>query len=307
MIVVFGSLNMDLVLTVPTIPRPGETVLCPDYVTKPGGKGCNQAVAAARTGGSVTMAGRVGDDAFGRTLVQRLAAEGVETRAIDPSARPTGIACICVDGDGENAIAVASGANLDAEAAQLDAVELGAETVLVLQMEVPAAQNWSAVDRAKSAGGRVILNLAPAAPVPRNALAAIDLLVVNEIEAQMIAGEFGLATEAADDSARALADLADLACVVTLGSRGALAVENGRIWRIDSMPIDPVDTTGAGDAFTGVLAAAIDAGLPLPDALHRANVGAALACMALGAQESLPDGAAIVRHLQRVAPPRLDC
>ena len=306
MIVVFGSLNMDLVLTVPAIPRPGETVLCPEYVTKPGGKGCNQAVAAARAGAAVTMVGRVGDDGFGRTLVDRLALEGVETGAIGRAEHPTGIACICVDSGGENAIAVASGANLAAGAAQLDAAALGSDTVLVMQMEVPAGENWAAVERVKAAGGRAILNLAPAAAVPREALAAIDLLIVNEIEAQMIAATLGLPADAPRDAARALAEMAELACVVTLGSQGALAVEDDRVWRVGPMAIEPVDTTGAGDAFTGVLAAAIDAGLSLPDALHRANVGAALACMALGAQESLPDAEAIARHLARVAPPRLD-
>lgn len=304
MIIVFGSLNMDLVLSVPAIPRPGETVLCAEYVTKPGGKGCNQAVAAARAGGSVAMAGQVGDDAFGRALIDRLASEGVETGRIRRSGRPTGIACINVDVGGENAIAVASGANLDAKADQLAGDALGPDTVLVLQMEVPAVENWAAVERVKAAGGRAILNLAPAAPVPRESLAAIDLLIVNEIEARMIAGEFGLPTGVPEDAARSLAEMADLACVVTLGGQGALAVEAGQIWRVDSMAIDPVDTTGAGDAFTGVLAAAFDVRHPLPEALHRANVGAALACMALGAQESLPDAEAIARHMDRVPPPR---
>ncbi len=304
MIIVFGSLNMDLVLQVPSIPRPGETVLCPEYISKPGGKGCNQAVAAARAGGSVAMVGQVGADTFGDSLLAVLKAEGIDAGGIQRSSRPTGVAYICVDTDGENAIAVASGANLDADAAQMDEAALSSDSLLVLQMEVPAEQNWTAIDRIRSSGGRSILNLAPAAAVPQDVLKALDLLIVNEIEAQMIASEFGLPSEGSETAAQALAEMAGLSCVVTLGGRGALAIDDGQIWRVDSMAIDPVDTTGAGDAFTGVLAAAMDAGCPLPEAMHRANVGAALACIALGAQESLPTAEAITRNLDRVPPPR---
>ena len=307
MIIVFGSLNMDLVLTVPSIPRPGETVLCEQYMSKPGGKGCNQAVAAARAGAPVRMVGRVGRDTFGDGLMSVLDKEGIDAGGVRRSSdRPTGVAFICVDPAAENAIAVASGANLDAEAAQLDDVTVASDAVLVLQMEVPAEQNWKAIERVRAAGGRSILNLAPAAAVPLDVLNALDLLIVNEIEAQMIASELGLPSEGAENAARAVADRAGLSCVVTLGGRGALGIEDGQIWQVDSMAIDPVDTTGAGDAFTGVLAAAMDAGCTLPEAMHRANVGAALACMALGAQDSLPTVEAITRNLDRVSQPRSD-
>ncbi len=306
MIIVFGSLNMDLVLTVPSIPRPGETVLCPEYVSKPGGKGCNQAVAAARAGAPVAMAGQVGRDSFGDTLLGVLEREGVDAGGVGRSDRPTGVACISVDPQGENAIAVASGANLDAATAQLDGMRPDADSLLVLQMEVPPEENWRALDRIRSAGGRSILNLAPAAPVPEAALQATDFLVVNEIEAQMAATALGLPSADPEAAARALSEKAALTCVVTLGGQGALAVADGSLWRVGAMDIDPVDTTGAGDAFTGVLAAAIDSGCDLPQALHRANTGAALACMALGAQESLPDAEAIAGHLNRVPPPRAD-
>ena len=304
MIIVFGSLNMDLVLTVPSIPRPGETVLCPEYVSKPGGKGCNQAVAAVRAGAPVAMAGQVGPDSFGDALLGVLESEGVASAAVRRSDRPTGVACISVDPNGENAISVASGANLDASATQLDAATPDAGSLLVLQMEIPPEENWRAIDRVRSAGGRSILNLAPAAPIPEGALQSLDLLVVNEIEAQMVATAFGLPSAGPQAAALALSEKAALTCVVTLGGEGALAVRDGSLWRVGAMDIDPVDTTGAGDAFTGVLAAAIDAGCELPQALHRANTGAALACMALGAQESLPEADAISSHLDRVPAPR---
>ncbi|HET8727207.1 MAG TPA: ribokinase [Alphaproteobacteria bacterium] len=305
MILVFGSLNMDLVMTVPTLPRPGETVLTESYVTKPGGKGNNQAVAAARAGARVVMAGAVGADEFGRRLVDNLRENGVDPARVATADKPTGVAYICVDAKAENFIAVASGANLAASAdlAPDDALRPGA-TVL-LQMEVPPAQNWAVVQRARDAGARTILNVAPAAPVPRDALEALDVLVVNELEAATVAAELELDTEGPATSARLLAREVGLTCVVTLGSQGAIAADGDRLWQVDPMRVEPVDTTGAGDAFTGVLAAALDAGLDLPQALRRASVGAALACLALGAQESLPTADAIDAALDRVPPPKL--
>lgn len=305
MIIVFGSLNMDLVMSVPSLPRPGETVLCPGYITKPGGKGNNQAVAAARAGAEVMMIGRVGDDEFGRRLVANLRDNGVNSAGVKTSPRPTGIAHICVDPDGENVITVASGANLDAAASQVPdlAPGLGAAIVL-MQMEVPPAENWRLIRHARESGARSVLNLAPAAAVPAEALLGLDVLIVNEAEAVAVASTGGLHADGPRALAQRLAEAAQLTCIITLGPQGAIAARPGEAWVVDSMEITPVDTTGAGDAFTGVLAAALDAGLDLPMALRRANVGAALACLALGAQESLPTAVAIDNHLHLVPPPR---
>ena len=304
MIVVFGSLNMDLVLTVPSLPRPGETVLCDDYVTKPGGKGANQAVAAARAGADVAMVGRVGADEFGRRLIDNLRAHGVATAGVAVSDRPTGVAYICVDTNGENSIAVASGANLAVAGDLIPAGMLGPQTTIVLQMEVPPAENWAVIDAVRAAGGRSVLNVAPAAPVPRAALEAVDVLVVNELEALAVADTLGLATDGPGRAAQAISRTAGVDCVVTLGGDGAMAATDGRALAVDAMPIEPVDTTGAGDAFTGVLAAALDGGFDLSGALRRAAVGAALACLALGAQESLPTARAIDANLDKLPPAR---
>ncbi|MEQ8964219.1 MAG: ribokinase [Azospirillaceae bacterium] len=307
MILVFGSLNMDLVLQAPAIPRPGETVLGESYETKPGGKGNNQAVAATRAGAPVVMAGAVGDDAFGRSLLDNLRAEGIDATAVVTADRPTGIAMITVDPAGENAIAVAAGANRSAAAGRVDPARLGPGTTVLMQMEVPPGENAALAAKAAEAGARVVLNVAPAAPVDRATLDALSVLVVNEGEAIAVAGHAGLPADDAATAARALAMETGTICVVTLGGEGALAVDGQAggapaTWRVGALSVRPVDTTGAGDTFTGVLAAALDAGSGLAEALRRASVGAALACTGLGAQESMPDAAAIDAALDRLSP-----
>jgi ribokinase len=304
MIIVFGSLNMDLVMTMESLPRPGETVLCPGYVLKPGGKGANQAVAARRAGAKVAMAGCLGEDAFGAGLRAVLSREGVEAGTVATVDRPTGCAAIRVDRGGENSISVASGANLAASAAQVPDALLGPGTTVLAQMEVPPDETWEMLRRARAAGARTVLNLAPAGEVPPDILRGLDVLVVNEIELAAVADRLGLPHDAVETRAAALARAFGPVVIVTLGSRGAVALEaDGRGWRVPALPIRPVDTTGAGDAFCGVLTAGLDAGLALPEALARASVGAALACLALGAQESLPQAAAIDARLAELPPP----
>lgn len=298
MILDFGSINMDLVVPVATLPRPGETVLCEGYVTKPGGKGANQAVAAARAGARVAMAGAVGRDGFGAVLRENLAREGIDTGMVVETDRPTGVAYICVDAHAENFIAVAQGANLAPKAAQVPDGQLGPGTLVMMQMEIPPAENWALLDRARRLGARSILNVAPAGAVPEAALANLDILVVNALEAEMVARTLGLEAGTPGWTAQVIARRAALTCVVTLGPGGALAATaDGTTIAVPALPIVPVDTTGAGDTFTGVLAAGIDAGLPLEEALRRASVGAALACLALGAQEAMPRAAAIDARL----------
>lgn len=303
MIVVFGSLNMDLVMTVPALPGPGETVLTRSYATKPGGKGANQAVAAARAGASVAMVGTVGTDGFGDRLVENLQQNAVDVRCLRRGGEPTGVAYICVDSAAENFIAVASGANLETAAVDLPEDLLAEGGTLLMQMEVPADQIWAALHRARAAGMRTVLNVAPAAPVPADALRALDVLIVNEHEARSVASDLGIDGGGLEDLARRLAAEAGLVCVVTLGAAGSIAVEGDLLWKVAPLPVRPVDTTGAGDAFVGVLVAALDQGRSLPEALRRASVGAGLACLALGAQESLPSAADIDRRLADVPEP----
>ncbi len=299
MIVVFGSLNMDFILQVEHLPEPGETVLTPEHATAPGGKGANQAVAAARAGGDVAMAGCVGPDEFGRELIAVMTGEGIDMTLVATATRPTALAIVTVDHEGANQIVVSSGANREARQACVGDGVLNAATTLLLQREVPVDECVALARRARDAGMRVILNAAPAGPVDCDAL---DFLIVNEVEAAAVARETGLDGMAPVDLAHHLASRDGVTTVVTLGERGAVAVGPGETWRIGSLAIRPVDTVGAGDAFCGTLAAALDMDMPLPRALRRACVAGALACLEPGAMPALPRSGAIDARLEELAP-----
>lgn len=296
MILVFGSVNIDLVAQVPVIPGPGRTVLAPSYQTHFGGKGANQAVAAARIAGPgrVRMAGRVGRDGFGDSAIENLRGNGVDADLVIRTDEPTGCAFITVDRAGENAITVASGANMTARASDLAAELFDSNTVLVLQMEIPFAQAIEAARRTAAASGTVIWNLAPVPEGMTDAmvtdlLAVTDYLLVNEHEARDAATAIGLG--AADDEAASagLAKAGKLVCIVTAGARGALAVTaEGTSLRAPAPRITPVDTTGAGDTFVGAFAAMIGEGMPLQRALAVSCEAAALKCLKAGAQPGMP-------------------
>ncbi|MCH8197991.1 MAG: ribokinase, partial [Proteobacteria bacterium] len=207
MIVVFGSINADLIMAVNSLPRAGETVLCPSYQVAPGGKGANQAAAAARAGAEVAMFGQVGADGFGDLAVQALADAGVDTAGVLRARAPTACAAIGVDRHGENQIIVASGANLQARADQVPDALLGPENTLVLQLEVPIEEIAALTARARGRGARIILNAAPAGPAPDAVLRSVDVLVVNGIEAEALCqGIGGQGTAGPEAAARGLAE-----------------------------------------------------------------------------------------------------
>jgi ribokinase len=289
MIVVFGSVNVDVLMPVPHLPARGETVLGSDYRIAPGGKGANQALAARRAGADGFMAGAVGDDSFAALGLDPLRRDGVDLSLVATMKRPTGCATIAVDPDGENQIAVASGANLLACAAQVPDRLLGPGTVLVLQREVPMAENAALIARARACGARIVLSLAPAGPIAPARLEDIDVLIANDGEAATL----GELTEVARRLRQAL--------VVTRGGKGSIAfLSGGTTIEVPALAIEPVDTTGAGDTFSGVLAAGLDAGLALEPALRRATAAAALSCLVLGAQEAMPSRAAIDTAVARL-------
>lgn len=298
MIVVFGSINVDLVFRVDTLPRCGETALTETCAIHPGGKGANTAVAAARAGGETVMAGLVGQDRFAEHALRVMRASGVDLACVGESRHPTGCASVCVDRCGDNVIVVASGANRDVASSLVPDSLLGNDTLVALQMEVPPEENWSLVERAKAAGARVLLNLAPTQRMPAHTLKRLDILVVNQGEAETLAGWLKVARGEPLHTARAIAERYGVTCVVTLGRTGAVAGYVGGGWRIPALTIgNAVDTTGAGDAFCGALAAALDQRMDIQTALRFASIGAGLACTAEGAQSSLPDRAAIVSRL----------
>lgn len=308
MIVVFGSINMDLVARVPRIARPGETVLSRRADSFFGGKGANQAVAAARAsqGGPVrvAMAGAVGRDPFGSACLKNLEDNGVDVRAVRIVDEPTGCAFITVDESGENAITVASGANMALRSGDLPDSLLSQAKVLVLQMETPLADTLDVASRARHMGVRVVWNFAPVPPVrERSAMAellsATDVLVVNEHEALATADIAG--DTSGDDFLQAAAGLArsfGLTCIVTAGARGAYAIaRDGARIHAAAPVITPVDTTGAGDTFVGVLANGLAEGAEIGPATERACAAAALSCLTPGAQAGMPTREALERHL----------
>lgn len=297
MIVVFGSIIVDHLFAVPVLPRRGETVLGQRYSVMAGGKGANQAVAAARDGARVQLVGAVGSDHLGLLALEGARNAGVGLAGIRHLDLPTGAAAVGVDPGGENQIMVAAGANLAASADWLDGV-LGADTILVLQRELTQHETERAIAKAKAAGSRIVLNLAPALPLAPEALRAVDILVVNEIEAAALAASLC----SPRPNAAALARGLGVAIIVTLGEQGAESCADGAMWRTPALAVEAVDTTGAGDAFVGALAAALDRGLALAQAVRRGCVAGSLSCRATGAQAALPDRAAVDVGLQRLGP-----
>ena len=300
-VVVFGSINTDLALSVATLPKPGETVLTMGYEAVAGGKGCNQAVAAAKLGAEVRMIGCVGGDAWASIPLDAMRAAGVDTSGVRTVDAPTAIAAVMVAESGENSIVVASGANLEVRASDLDG--LGGGGVLVCQMEVPVGEIAAALLAAKAAGARTILNLAPAGVLPAEARGAVDYWVVNVLEVQALAEQVGLASS--DDLpalTRALAQQLRACVVTTLGARGAVAVQaDGSGWRVSALAKDVVDTTGAGDAFVGGLAAALAEAQALPEALKLASTAGGLACTGFGAQAGLPAASEVATVLREIS------
>jgi len=283
MIVVFGSLNLDLIAWMDSLPQPGQTLAASAFKTEPGGKGANQAVAAARDGARVAMVGCVGDDAFAPAVLAHLQSAGVDLSALRHVPGATGCALINADASGRNSIVIHEGANGAAMADQVPDVWLGADTTLVLQMEVPVAQITTLVQRARERGCRIVLNLAPAGALPEETLRALDWLIVNEDEAEWLASRFQCKPAAATLHARLCTGV-----VRTLGALGLEAVWPSGACQLPAHRIEVVDSTAAGDCFTGVFAAALDRGLAVSEALARGNAAAALACTRKGSQGSLP-------------------
>ncbi len=305
MIIVFGSMNMDLVFPVHHAPAAGETILIPDYQQFPGGKGANQAVAAASMGASVAMAACVGDDAFGGYLIEVLKSRHVDTGyiAVEPDAR-TGSAVITLEQDGENRIMVAAGANARARQAVVPAAKLQKGNTVLMQMETDIAEVRALAQRAHGQVDRVILNLAPMIPPGAETLHAVDYLILNEIEIVQLAEAMGL-PGGQDYKAIAvmIATTYDLTCILTLGPAGAEAYSaQGLVAQAAALPLDHVvDSTGAGDAFCGALAAFLDQGRSLQDALTLSCIAGSLACMKLGAMSSYPEKDEVLTQAAKAA------
>jgi ribokinase len=293
MLLVFGSINLDLSFRCQRLPRAGETLLSQGVRVSPGGKGANQAHAAQRYGVATQLVGAVGDDAFAEAALQCLRDSGVELGGLQRLPGATGLASIAVDAEGENQILVAPGVNLDLRHEAVSDAQLRACRMLLLQMETDAAQNLALLERARRLGVSTVLNNAPAQDLSPRLLQALDVLIVNAHELQRSAASCGIDQGGPLDWLSELADRHALTVVLTLGAQGVAVRCAGRTLNLRSHPVAVADTTGAGDTFAGVFAAACCEGLDLHEALSRAIVAAALACTRPGAQQAQPTRAEI--------------
>lgn len=299
-IVVVGSSNTDMIVKVPRIPRPGETILGGKFSTAAGGKGANQAVAAARAGGEVTFIARVGEDMFGQQALRGFEADQINTQyvKIDPI-QPSGVALIFVDEKGENSIGVASGANACLSPTDVDeaAAAIRSADILLMQLETPLETVRRAAEIARQAGVKVILNPAPAARLDDALLANLTIITPNESEAELLTGVPVTDTASAETAAKALLDRGVSVVIITLGSKGALLKTRALTKVVPGFKVKAVDATAAGDVFNGSLAVALAEGKSLEQAVRFANAAAALSVTKLGAQPSVPRREEIERML----------
>lgn len=290
-IVVIGSANTDLVVHVPSLPRPGETIVGGAFASVGGGKGANQAVAAARAGGQVVFVAKLGADAMGDAAIASYRTEGIDTTHVTrDGTEPSGVALILVDAVGENSIAVAPGANdrllpVDVERAR---EAIAAADVLLVQLEIPLETVRHAVAIARAAGVRVILNPAPARPLDAEVLAGVTIITPNATEAESLTGLRGVDEHSAASAAADLVARGPAAAVITLGSRGAFVTGEGVNVLVAGCDVTPVDTVAAGDIFNGCLAVAVAEGRGLLDAVRFAGAGAAISVTRRGSQDSAP-------------------
>ena len=299
-IVVLGSINMDLVATTPALPQPGETVMGSSFATLPGGKGANQAVAAARLGADVRMIGRVGDDTFGPMLRASLEANGVGVEDVMTTAgTSSGIAVILLDDERQNYIVGIYGANMACDELQVQAARraLDGADALLLQMEIPLDVSLEAAETARRMGVRVIHDPAPPSELPDSAYGAFDIIAPNQSEAEVLTGVTVDGIDSAREAARVLRSQGARTAIVKLGEQGVVYSAAERAGHVPAFEVDAIDTVAAGDGFAGALAVALAEGQPLDRAVRFAAAAGALVVTKRGAQDAMPDRAEVERLL----------
>jgi ribokinase len=296
-VLVVGSLNADLVVRTPRFPQPGETISGEELQVIPGGKGANQAVAAARLGASVAMLGRVGKDNFGDFLFNNLKSNNVDTQLVQRDDSSTGTAIIVVDSNGQNSIILSAGANGKVSSADVNNASFPDFKLLLLQLEIPTPTVLSAAQHAKENGGIVILNPAPAKKIPDELISLVDFIIPNETELSLLTGMEITDISSTKKAAHNLLERGAKHVIVTLGSRGALIVDKHTSTHVDTYKVDVVDTTAAGDGFIGGFAVALLRGKSMEDATKFGCACGALTTTKFGAQPSLPTKEDVERFL----------
>ncbi len=299
MIIVVGSINLDLIANVDRLPGPGETVGGSSFTTAPGGKGANQALAAARAGATVRMVGAVGKDAFANEALALLRDGKIDLSGVGETFASTGTALIMVGDDGENMIAVVPGANDSVVAGDLSKAFLKKGDVVLLQHEIPLQTVDAALDAARAAGAITVLNTAPFRREAATFLGKADYVVANETEFDLYVEALSLGGRDRTARMRDFAGKTGRTIVVTLGGDGVMAATPTDMLAVPAMKITPVDTVGAGDTFCGYFAAGLSSGLPLEQALARAGAAGSLACLKPGAQPAIPLAKDVDAALQR--------
>lgn len=290
-IIVIGSSNTDMVIKADRLPVPGETVIGGKFFMNPGGKGANQAVAAARLGGKVTLVCKTGNDVFGKQSIELFNSEGINTNHVfsDPK-NPSGVALITVDSNGENCIVVAAGANSSLSPADIDAAksEIEKGDILLMQLEIPIETVEYATKLADRKGIKVVLNPAPARALSDELLKSLYIVTPNKGEAEILSGIKVTDWASARKAANVIRAKGVEIVVITLGRLGALVCEGDKFYEVESYKVEAIDTTAAGDTFSGALCVAISEGLPIVDAVRFAAKASALTVTKMGAQSSIP-------------------
>lgn len=306
MIIVFGAVCKDIVMHTDHFPQDGEMIHAIKHTVSYGGKGANQALAAARSGAKTALVGQAGNDEYTEELLRRIRHDGVITSGVGKSDRPIGTRLYMEDSQGHRRTIISAGANADASASQIPEDIVNEKTFILLQTEISAAENIKVLEMAKARGATTILNLSPFLDMSKKSLGLLDYLVVNQEEARQLADKTGVTIE--NDAlklAQGLSKQGNFTCIITLGIRGSIAhTPEGVSWSVAALPVENiVDRTGAQDAYCGTLAACLEAGIPLARSLKRASIAASLACTKKGGQESFPYLDDIDKHINDVGDP----
>lgn len=290
MIIVFGSNVLDLFFQQADLPPKDKALFVDDHIEQPGGKGANQAIAAARAGSDVKFYGALGEGGHGRQMYKNLAQNNIDISGIQFFDMPSGLATIFVDeSDGTHRIVVSQGANLLAKQDFVPDKAINKDTILLVQGELPIDETAALIKRVKAAGGRTVMNFAPAIqPLSEELLTGLDVIILNEYEAEAVGNQYSMDVSDKKELAKTINEKFSLTTIITLGGDGSITATNDKLFTTPALKIKPIDTVGAGDAFTGYICAALDRGETIENAVYEAGIAGSLTCTKIGAQTALP-------------------